>query len=280
MKASSVIILFCILTIACCERKQVISTKQNNDNDTRTEKLKKSSREKEKELYLAVYRNEIQSLTNILSSNIDPNYCIGECGWLDSNPLSVIAEGLYDTYYRIQRGKPLPNPLPDVETLTVLLSAGADIRRRPYIWERVNVLNDSMIRQMKAQRKAENKPIDMISMQEEIKAYVDDANRLLEVFLVNGADPDMKGHPYPFSIDAVKRTPALTDDEAKKYFSVGSRAINIAIEKGSLWESQVDLLLRFTKLDEESLSAANRSNDPKMVKKIQTLWAQQGSDSR
>jgi hypothetical protein len=52
----------------------------------------------------------------------------------------------------------------------------------------------------------------------------------------------------------------------------GTRAINIAMEKGIKWESRVDLLLQCTKLYEESLKAAERSHNSEMVKKITKLW--------
>ena len=28
---------------------------------------------------------------------VDPNYCLGECEWGDSNPLAIVAEGFYIT---------------------------------------------------------------------------------------------------------------------------------------------------------------------------------------
>jgi hypothetical protein len=115
--------------------------------------------------------------------------------------------------------------------------------------------------------------LDENKVQEEIDTYIGDANRLLAAFLELGADPDKLGHPYPFSYDW--KVPFLTDRRAEKYFSKGSRAINIAIEKGIMWESQVDLLLQYTKLDQESLKAAERSKDPAMIAKIEKLWDQQ-----
>jgi hypothetical protein len=95
-------------------------------------------------------------------------------------------------------------------------------------------------------------------------------NRIIEAFLKAGADPDLPGHPYPFSYEAMKAR--ITDEQAREYFSKGTRAINEAIAKGMAWESLVDLLLAYTQLDEESLKAAERSNDPAMVRKIQKLW--------
>lgn len=41
------------------------------------------------------------------------------------------------------------------------------------------------------------------------------------------------------------------------------------------WESQVDILLEYTKLDEASLAAARESGDPAMAAKIAALWRKQ-----
>ena len=109
----------------------------------------------------------------------------------------------------------------------------------------------------------------------QIETYVKDANRVLRALLEAGADPDKLGHPYPFGFDW--KVPFLTDKKANKYFAQGTRAINEAIEKGIIWESQVDLLLKYTSLDEESLKAADRSNDPAMIEKIQKLWQGRGA---
>jgi hypothetical protein len=104
-------------------------------------------------------------------------------------------------------------------------------------------------------------------------SYVEDANRVLEAFLEAGADPDQPGHPYPYSYEVVDN--GISDEEANEYFARGTRAINEAIKKGIWWESQVDLLLRYTTLDEDSLAAAEESNDPAMIAKITKLWLKQ-----
>ena len=67
----------------------------------------------------------------------------------------------------------------------------------------------------------------------------------------------------------------ITDEEANAYFDKGTRPVNEAIEKGMLWESQVDILLEYTLLDEESLRSAEKSRDSAMVKKIKKLWKEQ-----
>jgi hypothetical protein len=104
--------------------------------------------------------------------------------------------------------------------------------------------------------------------------FVQDANRLIKAFLEAGADPDQLGNQYPYR--PYQKDKYMSDEEANSYFAQGTRAINEAIKKGMVWESQVDLLLQYTKLDEASLEAARESNDPVMVEKIERLWHEQG----
>jgi len=209
----------------------------------------------------------------ILNNGADPNYCRGESGWADANPLNVVSESYYNTYYKRQNGERIPDPALDLVVFQLLIEAGADINMRPYIWNRVYFYNNQDLDSIKRQRKFANESLEPVAVQGQFDCFVADANRLLEAFLKAGADPDKLGHPYPFSVDAMKAH--ITDEQANAYFSKGSRAINEAIEKGILWESQVDLLLQYTRLDEESLKAAERSNDPAMIEKIKKLWEKQ-----
>jgi hypothetical protein len=188
---------------------------------------------------------------------------------MDSNPLNVVAEDFYDTYARQRSGMAIPDPPPDVAVLNLLVKAGADINRRPYIWDRVFVYNNYDFKGIEDQREADHESTAPSAMKVEIDNFIEDANRLIEAFIEAGADVDKRGHPYPF------RNAGINDKLANEYFAQGSRAINVAIEKGIVWESQVDLLLKYTKLDEESLKAAAQSNDPKMVEKITKLWQEQ-----
>jgi hypothetical protein len=226
--------------------------------------------------YHAVYRDDIVQAQKYLDAGADPNYCLGECGWVDANPLSVVAEGFYDTYIRREHKEAVPDPVPDVAMFNILIAAGANINQRPYIWNRVFIRNNEKFKRLKRPVKADNGLTESEAMKKQMDNYVEDANRLIEAFLKAGADPDKLGHPYPFSREAIYAR--ITDEQANEYFDHGSRAINVAIEKGIAWESQVDLLLRYAKLDEESLAAAERSNDPVMVEKIQKLWKERRAD--
>jgi hypothetical protein len=223
--------------------------------------------------YNAVYGNHVLWVKELLEKGVDPNYCHGEAWWVDSNPLNVVSRSFYNTYYSRRRGAIIPDPTPDVAVFQLLIKAGADINRRPYIWSRVYLYNNSGFARIKSQRMADKESVELVDMQDQIDCYVNDVNRLLEAFLEAGADPDKLGHPYPYSYEAIFMR--LTDEQANEYFCRGSRAINVAIEKGIRWESQVDLLLQYTSLDEESLRAAERSNDPAMIEKIRNLWEEQ-----
>ena len=220
--------------------------------------------------YNAVYGLESDEVQEFLNKGFDPNYCHGECGWVDANPLSVLAESFYNTYIRILIGEEIPDPTPDVMILQLLIEFGADVNKRPYIWDRIYMYNKKDLH--------ERNPVFIdgkaVGIDKDYKTYfIKDANRIIEAFLKAGADPDKLGHPYPFSWEAMKAR--ITDEQANEYFKNGTRAINEAIEKGIVWESQVDLLLKYTNLDEESLKAAERSNDSLMIMKIQKLWEMQ-----
>ena len=271
------IYLFIILVIIITITQSCTSKEEQNDKIMRNivEFLRKNKmiRLNEKQIeqrmfYNAIYREDADMVQEYLNQGLDPNYCYGECGWVDSNPLSIVAEDGYDTYWIFWRGEEIPDPTPDVVTLQVLIDGGADVNLRPYIWDRVYKFDNKKLNRLWGSSITNGKPD---GVEEDMKEYfIKDANRIIEAFLKAGADSDMLGHPYPFSYEATRAR--ITDDQAREYFSKGTRAINEAIEKGIAWESQVDLLLQYTQLDEESLKAAERSKDPAMVKKIQKLW--------
>ena len=261
----------------------LVSCKANEDDmDTAVRKILEPYRSgriirnKEQRLankfYNAVYRDDVKEVKKLLKKGADPNYCLGEAGWADSNPLCVVAESFYNTYYRNRRNERIPNPIPDIAIFDLLLEAGANIDRRPYIWDRVFTYNKSF-ENLKRQRERSNESTEPVAVREQMEYYVSDANRLIEAFLMAGADPDKLGHPYPFSRDAIRAR--ITDEQANEYFSQGTRAINEAIKKGIFWESQVDILLQYTKLDEDSLIAAEESGDSLMAEKINKLWEEQ-----
>ena len=222
--------------------------------------------------YNAIYNEDVDLVRILLENGTNPNKCRGENGWVDSNPLKVVTEGFYNTYdYRNNTPKIISGIAPDVAIIQLLVSAGADINRLPYVWDRVYRWRTEKYEGARGRKY--NHLIADPKEQIEIGTYVRDANRVLVALLKAGADPDKLGHPYPFGYDW--KIPYLSDKRANKYFLEGTRAINVAIEKGIVWENQVDLLLQYTKLDEESQKAAERSNDPAMIEKINRLWEMQ-----
>lgn len=248
----------------------------STDPEKQIEELKEWDRKREERMirkkdpsyfYGFLYENRVDMVRRCLESGADPNECRGEFGWMDSNPLKVLTESFYNTYdYENQMPKILTETAPDVAIIKLLIDAGADINRLPYVWDRVHRCGNGYIS-------------TYIRDIGERDVFIQDANRVLAALLEAGADPDKLGHPYPFSNDW-RKLRSFTDKKAHKYFEKGTRAINEAIEKGIVWESQVDLLLQYTKLDEESLKAAERSNDPAMVEKIKSLWEEQQSGVR
>jgi hypothetical protein len=225
-----------------------------------------------RDLYNGVSGMRIDMVQEALVKGADPNYCIGEFGWQDSNPLNVIS--WYPTYFYFEVEFDIPNPTPEIAIVNYLVDNGADINKRPYVWSVVYHSGNEYIQRIERRRKLNNEAVDSDSIKREEGRFVDDVNRLLQIFLIKGADPDKLGHPYPYSKEAaINKT--ITEEQANIYFSNGTRAINIAIEKGMKWEKQVDLLLQYTKLDEDSINAAERSNDPAMQEKISMLWQMQ-----
>jgi hypothetical protein len=219
-------------------------------------------------LYYEIQHLNAERVLEVLSQGADPNYCKGEIGWIDSNPLSVL--GWYNTRSRFGLVKEMPDPTPDIAILNMLVANGADINRRPYIWDIIFIANNGIFERIEFNRRADNKSMDETDVKNEQYQFVSDVNRLLKGFLDAGANPDKLGHPYIHSNNI--GVLFLTDKRAEAYFKNGTRAINVAIEKGIMWESQVDLLLQYTTLDEESLRAAERSGDPAMIEKINKLW--------
>lgn len=207
---------------------------------------------------------------DVLQRGADPNYCSGENGWAETHPINVLVESFNSTFHNI----PEMTPDGDVQALRHLVDFGANINALPYVWVRITgiTLDESDYRQWKLNSKSFNPEEQRTYIATREKKLIEDANRLLIALLELGADPDMRGHPYPFSYEAMYK---MNDAKAAEYFAKGTRPINEAIKKGIMWESQVDILLRYTNLDEDSLVAAQESGDPQMIEKIQRLWEAQ-----
>jgi hypothetical protein len=239
--------------------------------------LEIDERWRRKDLFKAVDDLDAEEVREYLAQGYDPDKCLGVTGWASTNPLNALMLTFYNTYHRIKWNEAIPSPPPDVAVLYALIEGGADINRFPFIWYRIHNLDNHLVQQIIASANLKYKSIiprkTLEEAQEEAAFFIKDANRLIEAFLELGADPDKSGHPYPYGYEVLGLD--LTDEEANAYFAQGSRPVNEAIKKGMVWESQVDLLLRYTSLDEESLEAAQESNDPAMIRKINLLWIEQ-----
>jgi len=231
----------------------------------------------------AIRLHDVDAVRQYLEEGYDPNRSRGDEGWISRTPLNIIAGRFFDTYVRMVRGREIPDPPPDVAMLQLLVDAGADVNQRPYIWFRVHKYGNNNPSQIlrrntlirtgwypETEAELEELAIQRI---EHLQSFVSDANRVIEAFIRAGADPDMRGHPTPFGAPSI--VGRMTDTRAAAYFAVGSRPINEAIRKGIWWESQVDLLLRYVSLDEDSLVAARESDCPAMLEKITRLWRDQ-----
>ena len=206
------------------------------------------------------YKVGFERIKECLNNGCSPNYCYGECGWVESSPLLFLAARLYESSYtRIHY--PVEDEMisfpADVQLLQLLLDKGADISHYPYVFAIIHERDELTYG----------------------KDSLMDYNRILKAFLENGADVNKKGHPYPFSYEYSYESLKLTPEEAYKdvyqYFnsSEATTPLYEAIKKGIVWESQVDLLLEYgATLDETCLEAARLSEDYAMVEKINKLW--------
>jgi hypothetical protein len=236
------------------------------------------SREEKKEryerLYQAVKKFDIAGVKELLQERLDPNMCEGE-GWGSNNPLDVLTRSYYDTYWRSLKGEDVPEPPADITIFKLLLERKVKLKRRPYVWNRVKAYGretTDYILKLPEKTREEGIRVTREEAEEEVRAVINDVNRLLFALLEAGADPDQLGSLYPYYRG---NNGWMNDKAAQREFAQGTRPVNEAIKKGMVWESQVDLLLRYVKLDEASLEAARESGDPGMVEKINRLWEEQ-----
>ncbi len=222
--------------------------------------IKDESKRKDREFYRAVvrYKFDLDKVKELLENGADPNYCYGECGWVDSNPLMVLCQGTFFCYTFKRAYGEIPPILPDIDLINTLVKYGADINKYPYIWSLQYYYTNDDIKKLDKEKDAE-----------QIKSFFIDIDRILEAFLKAGASPNKRGHSYPFSYDSPDN---MSEEELNSYFDKGTTPINEAIKKGMMWESQVDLLLKYgAKLDSNSLKAAQESGDKDMLLKIKNL---------
>ena len=177
----------------------------------------------------------------LLKAGADPNKKTGQFKWLDTNPL-------WDC-----RG--------DEKLVSLFISYGADIKKRPYI---AKILKGHRIITKEEQiREWENFPC----------IVEDDILSVLQLLLESGADPNLKAYG-----SSIVLWPA-TDWNYKRYFNkYGETAINYCIKENLL--SVFPLLLEYRAvLDTKSLELAKatteRTGSTEMEELVKAQWIRQ-----
>jgi hypothetical protein len=285
MKLKYKLLLFCmVIMMTACRAKSEGKAEEKEQKlsallmikamqDSMYPEITGEERLRQRRLYDAVLHLDKDRVQKCLDEGADPDKCLGVEGWESTNPLLMVIRRIKATYWAYDKDK-VPEPVPDVGVLEVLVDGGADVQKLPYVWFIVTNRGNKSIDSIKS------KPTIVAygrleDPEEEAAYYVNDSNRLMGAFLKAGADADKLGHPYPFNAAIESEDFYMSDETANSYFAQGTRAINEAIKKGMVWESQVDLLLQYTSLDEASLEAARESGDQLMIEKIEKLWREQ-----
>ena len=240
-------------------RLLLLNVRKNPDN------ISNEQRKQARAFYNAIvrYEWEPEKVKEMLAAGADPNYCYGECGWVQNNPLMLLSEMSFSSYYFKEKHGYIPDITPDVALLNELLSYGADIDKYPYVWAIVYRNGNGYIKDLEKQ---EIKDVAKVK----IESTIADTDRILRAFLEKGADVNKRGDPYPFSGDSPDN---MSDEVLNMYFNKGSTPLYEAIKKGMRWESEIDLLLKYGAIiDESCLEAAKLSGEEAMVEKIQKLF--------
>ena len=209
-------------------------------------KIKETTEDSLMRFFNSLQDRDIAAIKSELESGNNPDYSsnklvIWKLYWDDRNPLWLILNGQKEVI--------------DLEIMKLLIEHGANVNLRPYIWSALNhrILTEENIEWMQA---AKGRTVSGTT--------VDLMYKKIEILLEAGADPDRKGAPN-------RQLFPSTEKNYQKYFEQeGSRPINYAIKKNL--PTIVDLLLQYTKLDENSLIASEESGEPLMVEKINKLW--------
>lgn len=209
-------------------------------------------------------KNLENDVKDYLVAGMDPNYCLKMYdGWQYRNPLMLFcSDFLSNSYYK----KDHIRPNYDMDVFNQLIAAGADVNRYPYVWAGVYLRNSDAINIFETNFDVPKEEMPILTL-----CYISDCNRVLEFFLTAGADVNKKGSPTPFNDDVCEK---IREEKIQEYFNSPEATTPLyeAIKKGMVWESQVDLLLKYGAiLDDSCLEAAKLSGDDKMILKVQKL---------
>ncbi|MBP5442595.1 MAG: hypothetical protein J6Y60_05085 [Treponema sp.] len=103
--------------------------------------------------------------------------------------------------------------------------------------------------------------------------YIEGSNKILKEFLEKGADPNAKGNHRAFDWQTYDDNLSYEAFQKMCKDPDATSPLYEAIKKGIKWESQVDLLLEYGAiLDESCLEAAKLSGDKEMMEKINSLY--------
>ena len=209
--------------------------------------------------------NRGNDVKDYLEAGLDPNYCLKMYdGWQYRNPLMLFCSDFINLSYYEENHEV---PSYEHEVFDQLVEAGADIDKYPYVWAQVYLGDNKEITYFE-KRYAEPKcEVEVFT-----PCYVADCNRVLRMFLDAGADVNRKGSPVPFDEKVCEK---ISEKKIQGYFNSPEATLPIyeAIKKGMIWESQVDLLLEYGAiLDESCLEAARFTGDESMINKITKLF--------